>query len=180
MDEQKTNDTEKIPGAYFCPACKFPVEDFSSPTCLVCGYQFVQGGKALDMVCSSCGAHVSAGSSSCPACGSARLEPKRILPPAAKSPHLVSYSAEGKKELFSLALAKTRIGRHIDNEIAFPEERSVSGRHCEIVLEDGKYVLRDLNSTNGIFVNGVKVTEKVLAHGDKIKLGVKMFRFEKL
>jgi phosphoserine phosphatase RsbU/P len=47
----------------------------------------------------------------------------------------------------------------------------VSREHAEIVLEDGRYTLRDRGSRYGTFVNGEQITERVLQHGDRIRLG---------
>ena len=47
----------------------------------------------------------------------------------------------------------------------------VSREHAEIVQDEGRYLLRDRGSRYGTFVNGEQVTERVLAHGDRIRLG---------
>ena len=47
----------------------------------------------------------------------------------------------------------------------------VSREHAEIVAEGEGHVLRDKGSRYGTFVNGEQVVERVLAHGDKIRLG---------
>ena len=47
------------------------------------------------------------------------------------------------------------IGRAPDNDVVIPKTSSaVSGRHCEIVVQNGAVYLRDLGSTNGTFING--------------------------
>ena len=50
-------------------------------------------------------------------------------------------------------------------------EASVSGTHCQILLDNGKAVIRDLGSTNGTFVNRAPVKEAVLQPGQTIHLG---------
>jgi phosphoserine phosphatase RsbU/P len=47
----------------------------------------------------------------------------------------------------------------------------VSREHAEIVQEDGRFLLRDRGSRYGTFVNGEQITERVLQHGDRIRLG---------
>jgi serine phosphatase RsbU (regulator of sigma subunit) len=47
----------------------------------------------------------------------------------------------------------------------------VSREHAEIVQDEGRYLLRDRGSRYGTFVNGEQVTERVLEHGDRIRLG---------
>jgi pSer/pThr/pTyr-binding forkhead associated (FHA) protein len=64
----------------------------------------------------------------------------------------------------------TTIGRVEDNlfQIADP---SVSSHHCEAHLRDGAVVIRDLNSTNGTFINDAQITESVLKPGQTLRLG---------
>ena len=47
----------------------------------------------------------------------------------------------------------------------------VSREHAEIVQDEGRYLLRDRGSRYGTFVNGEQVTERLLEHGDRIRLG---------
>jgi len=53
--------------------------------------------------------------------------------------------------------------------------RSMSATHARIVRKDGGFVLEDLGSTNGSFVNGTRVTERALVDGDVIELGHTLF-----
>ena len=57
------------------------------------------------------------------------------------------------------------------------KDQSVSRRHVELVQGDGGVLLRDLGSGNGTKVNGAKVAEKTLEHGDEIHLGRTKIRF---
>ena len=70
-----------------------------------------------------------------------------------------------------LKVDKTTIGRVDDN--TFPiAESSVSSHHCEILLRGNDVIVNDLNSTNGTFINGDKVTgEAVLKPGQILRLG---------
>jgi predicted component of type VI protein secretion system len=72
---------------------------------------------------------------------------------------------------------KTTIGRLDDNTFPIPEA-SVSSHHCEILLRGREALVRDLNSTNGTFVNGEKVTECVLKLGEVLRLGQVAMRLE--
>ncbi|MEX1116332.1 MAG: FHA domain-containing protein [Akkermansiaceae bacterium] len=66
---------------------------------------------------------------------------------------------------------KLTIGRLVGNDVAL-DEASVSSRHAEIVLQDGVVILRDLDSTNGTFLNGEQMTgEHPLNQGDEIYFG---------
>jgi pSer/pThr/pTyr-binding forkhead associated (FHA) protein len=76
-----------------------------------------------------------------------------------------------------LKVDKTTVGRVEDN--TFPiAEPSVSSHHCEILLRGSEVLVRDLNSTNGTFINGEKVTEKVIVPGQILRLGQIEMRLE--
>ena len=61
------------------------------------------------------------------------------------------------------------VGRRESSDIVlrFP---NVSGRHCELAIVDGYWVVKDLGSSNGIKVNGVRVAEQRLEPGDKLSV----------
>ncbi len=62
------------------------------------------------------------------------------------------------------------IGRGADNDLVFPD-REVSRHHCRIRREGPEYVLEDLGSKNGTFVNGQRLTAPhVLLDGDEIQI----------
>ena len=63
-----------------------------------------------------------------------------------------------------------RIGRKPENELVLADEK-VSGRHAEVVFEEGRYVLRDLGSTNGTSMDGRPVEEVVLTAQDTFQVG---------
>src|SRR5450432_3473805 len=65
---------------------------------------------------------------------------------------------------------RTTIGRVEDNtfQIADP---SVSSHHCEVHLRGNDIVIRDLNSTNGSFINNDKIAEQILKPGQVLRLG---------
>jgi hypothetical protein len=52
---------------------------------------------------------------------------------------------------------------------------NVSGLHCELAFADGYWTIRDLNSTNGVKVNGVRVTEAILYPGDRISIAKRRY-----
>ena len=63
------------------------------------------------------------------------------------------------------------IGRVQGNDIVLPKG-NVSKRHARIVLKDGKFIIVDLKSTNGTYVNGRKITSPlVVKESDKIYIG---------
>ena len=80
-------------------------------------------------------------------------------------------------QTYELKVDKTTIGRVDDN--SFPIlEPSVSSHHCEILLKGSEVVVRDLNSTNGTFINGEKIAESVLKPGQILRLGQIEMRLE--
>lgn len=81
---------------------------------------------------------------------------------------VLSGSSAGQS--YELKVDTTTVGRVEDNafQIADP---SVSSHHCEILLKGTDVVIRDLNSTNGSFINGEKITESVLKPGQTLRLG---------
>ena len=62
------------------------------------------------------------------------------------------------------------IGRDPQNDVVL-DDRRVSRKHAEVRLRLGRYTLFDLQSTNGTYVNGRRVAEKVLDDKDKISIG---------
>jgi transcriptional regulator with PAS, ATPase and Fis domain len=53
----------------------------------------------------------------------------------------------------------------------------LSRKHCSIEKREDSYVIRDLQSRNGVFVNGIPVHERTLNHGDRIEIGTSTFLF---
>jgi pSer/pThr/pTyr-binding forkhead associated (FHA) protein len=56
-------------------------------------------------------------------------------------------------------------------------DRLVSRRHVSIEASGGRYLLKDLGSTNGTFLNGSPVSMEFLKHGDEIQIGSTLVRF---
>jgi Nif-specific regulatory protein len=87
-------------------------------------------------------------------------------------PRLLSLSGFEEKKTFFLNLEEEffSIGRVGDNHLAIPFG-SVSRHHCQIHFEDDKFIIIDLGSHNGTFVNDEQIAEKALKHGDQIRVG---------
>jgi adenylate cyclase len=85
---------------------------------------------------------------------------------------------EGPERSVELARHNT-LGRHPDNTIQILD-RIVSKNHCHIDLADGgRYLLKDLGSLNGTFVNGERVNgQRLLQPGDVISLGSTKINFD--
>jgi pSer/pThr/pTyr-binding forkhead associated (FHA) protein len=78
---------------------------------------------------------------------------------------------------FSLRSAgTTRIGRALDNDIVIGDA-SVSRHHASIEYQDGGFVLRDLGSANGTWLDGQRVSQAPLGTGGAFRLGDALFTF---
>ena len=73
--------------------------------------------------------------------------------------------------------APTSLGRAKVNDIVLNEDVAVSSEHCRIRPEDGTFVLHDLKSTNGTFVNDKRVSRQPLTEGDTIQVGETYLQF---
>jgi len=78
---------------------------------------------------------------------------------------------------FELKAEKTTVGRVEDNAFQIPET-SVSSHHAELHLRSNDVFVKDLNSTNGTFINGEKVSEATLKPGQILRLGMIEMRLE--
>jgi Nif-specific regulatory protein len=89
-------------------------------------------------------------------------------------PHLLALSGQVKGQRFVLA-GDFPIGRNVASVPL--NDMSVSRQHCVIRKQDIGFVLMDLGSHNGTFVNGQPVSERLLEHGDQILIGDSEFLF---
>jgi hypothetical protein len=86
-------------------------------------------------------------------------------------PVLTIVKGPGQGQLFELnRVSATSLGRARANDVVLPDV-SVSSQHCRIRPEDGRFVLFDLESTNGTFVNDKRVARHPLAEGDVVQIG---------
>ena len=73
-------------------------------------------------------------------------------------------------EVLELNLGINHFGRNLENH--FPViHPTVSGQHCNLTLTANGVLVHDLGSTNGTFVNGLRVHEAVLQAGQTLRLG---------
>lgn len=84
-------------------------------------------------------------------------------------------SSEQKEMMFDQNVIT--IGSMPDNDIVIPDD-TVSRNHCRIVQDGADYLAVDLNSTNGTFINGVRIREAYLAPGQIVGVGNKQIRFQ--
>ena len=83
---------------------------------------------------------------------------------------------EGDAGIVHVLGRRATMGRAPDNDLSIDFE-SVSRHHAVALQTPGGTVIEDLNSTNGVFVNGHRVSRRVLTVGDLVTIGVASFRF---
>jgi pSer/pThr/pTyr-binding forkhead associated (FHA) protein len=82
---------------------------------------------------------------------------------------LILHTSNGQ-EVFPLHSGRIRIGRSASCDVQL-EDESVSHLHCELEVEAGRVIVRDLASTNGTFVDGQQVHEKTIGTGERLQIG---------
>jgi len=98
------------------------------------------------------------------------------LPPSqGEFGHTMVYSPD--REARVLAGERVLVGRSRECDIRI-DDPNVSRRHCELRRQDGGWVIVDLNSTNGVKVNGRRVDQAHLSPGDEITLGLTRLTFD--
>ena len=129
--------------------------------CPECGFQNPEAAN----YCARCGAYLRRDE---PGETTLSLTPEEVgdedrCPRELRGPALVVRAGGGRAgESFEPAGLRTLIGRSPDCDV-FLDDVTVSRRHAEIVHEGGRYVIRDLGSLNGTFVNRHRIETAVLA-----------------
>lgn len=80
------------------------------------------------------------------------------------------------REVVHVLARRTLVGRGLECQLRIDAEY-VSRRHALLLVSSAATVIEDLDSTNGVFVNGVRVKRRVLAEGDEVMIGKTRFRF---
>jgi Nif-specific regulatory protein len=91
-------------------------------------------------------------------------------------PRLAAISGRLKGAIFSINDGGTVIGRDTTASLCIAES-AVSRRHSVVEKKEDSYVVTDLDSLNGTFVNDVPVKSRVLQHGDRLRIGESQFLF---
>ena len=92
------------------------------------------------------------------------------------NPRLAAIAGKLKGAVFPLTEAPVLIGRETAANLCIADP-SVSRRHSQIEKEGGQFVIADLESLNGTFINDVPVKRRPLAHGDRVRIGDSQFLF---
>jgi hypothetical protein len=146
---------------------------------------------ADDVFCNQCGHRNPSGANFCSSCGAPlatlREDPTTVtyIPEAGEGGDepaveygevpaglgiLVVKRGPNVGSRFALDSDLVRAGRHPESDI-FLDDITVSRRHAEIVREGGRYVVRDVGSLNGTYLNRERVESAPLADGDELQIG---------
>ncbi len=96
--------------------------------------------------------------------------------PARRTATLSVTGGSGKGSTYVLG-PLTSLGRAEDNDVVV-DDQLVSRHHAVIKQEAGRFVVADLGSTNGTFVDGRRTQERILTDGDGIEMGGDFFSFQ--
>ncbi|HKP81201.1 MAG TPA: sigma 54-interacting transcriptional regulator [Pyrinomonadaceae bacterium] len=92
------------------------------------------------------------------------------------SPRLAAISGKLKGGIFAVDEEAMVIGRETAAHLCIADA-SVSRRHSRIEKKEDAFVITDLDSLNGTFVNDLPVKSRVLEHGDRVRIGDSQFLF---
>jgi transcriptional regulator with GAF, ATPase, and Fis domain len=92
------------------------------------------------------------------------------------NPRLAAIAGKLKGNVFPIGEAPVLIGRDTAAAVSIADA-SVSRRHSLIEMDGEKFVLADLESLNGTFINDVPIKRRELAHGDRVRIGEAQFLF---
>lgn len=142
----------------------------------------------MTQVCDACGHLNSAGSRFCSSCGRALssvneastealetlegIESGVTLEPPATGAALVVASGHQAGTRYAIASTHLTVGRHPDSDI-FLDDITVSRRHVELEQGSAGYLLKDVGSLNGTYLNGERLSdgETPLTNGDELQIG---------
>lgn len=107
---------------------------------------------------------------------------KPAAPPVAPTPACITYTdTEGKVQTCELNPEGMTIGRAADNQLVigstFPGGETVSQHHARILRKGEDWIVTDLNSANGIYVNERRTGRNLLQDGWRLALGAVIFTF---
>jgi len=84
--------------------------------------------------------------------------------------------SDGEREVVHVLARKTSIGRTPDNDLQI-DAKYVSRHHAVILAGPAHTIIEDLNSTNGVMVNGRRITRQILKDGDQVTIARAQYRF---
>lgn len=162
--------------ARFCPA-GMNVHELSLDAVAAGAATTATEGAASARVCTDCGAYHQQSGTGCPDCGARAImivdtyvsaKSRYQRPPA----RLTLVSKEGGHPIKEIQHDRFRLGRHPLSEWAFDQNQypSVSMAHAVITWEEDHFLLSDLDTPNGTWLNGERIKQCELQSGDEIRL----------
>lgn len=146
----------------------------------------------MSLICPGCGQRALSDATFCSSCGSriaddvdrtqaisrivdngpsgSTRDESRPVDRSAAVATLMVRSGPQAGERYPLGSTRTRLGRHPECDVSL-DDISVSRRHAEIERTSDEFVLRDVGSLNGTYVNQRRVDSVVLQQGDEILIG---------
>ncbi len=111
---------------------------------------------------------------------SAGIAPTAPAPTTSAVPtRLVGLQGAYAGQVFDISADLITIGRDAGNGIVLSNESTVSRRHAQLMRQNGELTVQDLGSTNGTFVNGIRISAPTpLRVGDTVQFGMATFRVE--
>ena len=95
---------------------------------------------------------------------------------ALEGPARILIRTDGNTDFVHVLGRRTRIGRGPDNEVVL-DTKHISRYHAVLLAGPVHTTIEDLKSTNGVFVNGRRVSRQVLKDGDRVTVGKTHFRY---
>jgi hypothetical protein len=136
-----------------------------------------QGQPGAPGVCFRCGSANNPANRHCVVCGydmaAHRIDNDRFLASTGRPLHcrLIFRTGPFARHAFTLHQDVTTIGRGLGNDVLLQDE-TVSRQHARLTFMGGQWVIEDVNSANGVFVNKTRVRRPLaLAHGDLVRCG---------
>jgi len=178
----------------FCPKGHQMEESWDTcPTCQTTGYQVpappppaktrLETDSSKDFpAAGSVGASAGAGSGAAAGAGPGAGRRTVLISEKRKPPIVgwfVAMSGNQKGEDFRLHDGKNTVGSGSDSQVAL-RDNTVSSQHASVRYEDGKFLLTDLDSSNGTFLNDRKVVREELKDNDEIRFGEVVVKFKRL
>lgn len=108
----------------------------------------------------------------CTQCG------QKLIDDKFSGPRLLVLTSKKKSIVFQIQPGRSTIGRDIANAIIINDEQ-ISKFHAAVIYEDSVVLIEDLESKNGVFVGGRRISDRtIVPNGCLIKLGSTILKFE--
>ena len=142
--------------------------------CNRCGHRNPEGSN----FCSSCGAVLERPGEADPSATTITLSPVELddeemtvsVGVVPETGVLVVRRGPNAGSRFALEKPVTTVGRHPDSDI-FLDDVTVSRRHAEVAIEPERFMVRDVGSLNGTYLNRERIEESEMHNGDVLQIG---------